>query len=343
MAKRFFNQRVKKGMKLPTSSIVIIVICAILITIAIGIIISTGKKNKPGSDNPQSPKIVVRDSLTVEINNQMIDKTLFFTELENVQESAIQVNYNGVNFSKVGEYPVTIRVNSNSYSSKIVIVDSETPVLELKELTIKKGETYVAKDFVKSCKDNSNGVCKVDFYTLSVDQNGNKIDYSAFKEEGKYTVLITAKDEAGNETTPISTSLTIGSGKSSTTTPINCKFGNSEYDTEHNILAVDITESGCALDLNLYQKEETLKAAHTALNNDEERIKSEYRALNMSYDVTYSSTIDTILNLEGSGIVGQSIHVDLIINKDGQQETIASYNINKEGKRVYTINAYDFK
>lgn len=343
MAKQFFNQKVKKRNIIPIKSIVIIAICVVLILLAVSIIVKAGNSGKA----PKNAKITIRDTVTTEINNKNIDKSLFFTELENVKDENIQISYSKVDFDKVGEYDVTIKVYDKTYKSKIVVIDTEAPELSVKSIQILTTDSYTADSFVDNCTDNSNTPCQIDFYKNSVDQNGKEIDYSNYTKEGTYTIQIVAKDESGNETSPISTQLTITKDSTSkpVTKPTNCKFGNSEYNTDEYILAIDITDNGCAIDFNLHKNEEILKAANELVKNDEIRIKNEYKALNINdnANVIYRANIESIPNSTYDGIVGQAIHIELVTIKDDKEEIIASYNISTKGVRIYTINKYSFK
>ena len=102
---KFFNQKVKKGRGVSTGTIVVAVIVAILMFIAIAVLISVFSRN-----SHKDAVIVVRDVLSVEINDKDVDKTLFFTDLKNVMEKDIIVDYSKVNFSELGTYdaPITI-------------------------------------------------------------------------------------------------------------------------------------------------------------------------------------------------------------------------------------------
>ena len=101
---KFFNQRVKKS-GASTGTIVIASIVGVLIVIAIGVLISVKSKN-----NHKDAVIKIRDSVAVEVNSKLPDKTLFFSELEGVKEKDIKTNYDKVNLEKVGTYEVKIKI-----------------------------------------------------------------------------------------------------------------------------------------------------------------------------------------------------------------------------------------
>lgn len=331
---KFFNQKVKKGRGVSTGTIVVAVIVAILMFIAIAVLISVFSRN-----SHKDAVIVVRDVLSVEINDKDVDKTLFFTDLKNVMEKDIIVDYSKVNFSELGTYDVPITIYKKKYNSKIEIIDTESPVLVTKDVKINVGTSYNANDFVESCKDNSNKKCTIEFYDLGLSQNGDNIDYSNFLDEGTYTIQIIAKDDAGNKTSPKSATLTIGNGVN--VNPTNCKYGNGEYDTS-KILAVNVTDNGCALDLNLYQNEEKLAPVKELIASETEKIQKEFSKIKLGVkDIYIHSDTSTVLNTAGSGVVGYTLEITVsIINDDNENEVIEDYFVNINGGREYIINKY---
>lgn len=221
---------------------------------------------------PDNATIEIRDVVTVEINSEIPDKTLFFSELQNVKEDEIDVSFAEADLTKVGEYPIEIKLRGETYESKLAVVDTQAPNLMAKNYSIAVGGTYEANDFVESCSDNSGEDCIIEFYALGMDQEGTTIDYGSYTEEGTYTVQIIAKDSSGNATTATSARLTIGeSGEIQI--PTSCNYGNSEYDSSQYILGVNVTQNGCALDLNLYQDEKVTAPAYALADADTERLQ----------------------------------------------------------------------
>lgn len=331
---KFFNQRVKKS-GASTGTIVIASIVGVLIVIAIGVLISVKSKN-----NHKDAVIKIRDSVAVEVNSKLPDKTLFFSELEGVKEKDIKTNYDKVNLEKVGTYEVKIKIYNESYTSKLEVVDTEAPVLKTKDVNVAIGGTYKPEDFVESCKDNSDTDCKIEFYDLSLTQSGEKIDYSAFTAEGSYTVQIVATDDAGNKTSPQSATLNIG--KNNVKTPTVCKYGNDSYDTSKYILAVNVTENGCGLDLNVYQDEAKLKLVNSIVENEKAKLKKEFSTIKLNTtDIYLNSDIGPVLNMSGTGLVGYTLKITVSINKGtANEEVIEEYFVNLKGERQYTINKY---
>lgn len=330
---KFFNQKVKKNNGNFTSMVVVASIVGILLLIFVAVMASVFGKNKHSD-----AVITLRDDAAVEINSTTVDKTLFFEEIKNVKENDIDVDYGKVNFNKVGTYDVNITIYKKSYKAKLQVVDTEAPVLKLKDLTISVGDSYSAKDFVDSCKDNGNEECIIEFYDSGVNQNGEKIDYSTYSIEGSYTVQIIAKDSSGNKTNPIGATLNIGKGSSK---PTKCTYGNNEYDSETYIMAVDVTDNGCALDLNLYQNEEILAPVNALIKDETEKIKKEFSKINLNVKSIYvNSSINTILNTTGTGVVGYSVKITISIYNNDVNEVIEDYYLNINGTRNYLINKY---
>ncbi len=339
MAGKFFNQRVKGSSTMSIKAYLIVGACVVLIFFAVIMVVVMANRT-PAAD----PVIEIRGVVTVEINSEIPDKTLFFSELQNVSEDEISVSFANVDLTKVGEYTVEIEIDGNTYQSTLAVVDTIAPVLVLTNYSIAAGESYTVYDFVESCTDNSGETCIVEFYSLGLDQDGNSIDYDSFTEEGTYSVQIIASDSSGNTTTPTTATLTIGEGDSNNTTTTTCNYGNDVYDTETYILGVNVTQNGCALDLNLYYNEEVTAAAYELASSDTERLEKEINKINISNSKqnTVNQIITPVLNTAGTGIVGYTVHIDLtILYTDGTQEVVASYYIKSDGSRVYTINKYN--
>ena len=333
---KFFNQKVKKGRsktKSNNNKVLLISIIAVVAVIIIGVLISVFFRN-----SHDDAIVKIRDIIAIEVNNENVDKNLFFEQLENVKEKDIKITYKNVDFSEIGTYDVVIKIYGKKYNSKIQIVDTEVPELVIKDVKINIGESYKANDFVKSCQDNSNKECIIDFYDLSLDQNGEKIDYRNYTKEGSYEILIVASDASGNKTSPTKATLTIG--KTSEVKPITCKYGNAEYDTT-NILAVNVTKEGCALDLNLYNDENVLAPVNELIKSENEKIKKELSKINLGVkNIHVNSETATVLNTTGKGVVGYTLKFTVSIEKNNNEEVIEEYYININGGREFITNKY---
>lgn len=340
MARKFFNQKVKGSSN--KSMIAYIIVGACIFIIFIAVILVVVLSNNKGNDDAV---VEIRDVVTVEINSEIPDKTLFFAELQGVSEDDIDVSFADADLTKVGEYPVEINVYGEKYESKLAVVDTESPNVNTKNYSIPVGGTYKASDFVDSCTDNSGEECIIEFYELGMNQEGETIDYSSYKDEGTYSIQIVAKDSSGNATSPITVSLSIGEG-GNITTPTTCNFGGSDYDTNKYILGVNVSQNGCALDLNLYQNDATTKPAYDLAEQDTEKLQKEISKLNISQNLQkhLDRLITPVLNNSGTGLVGYTIHQELSITyEDGTKEVVASYYIDTNGKRVYSVNTYNLE
>ena len=329
---KFFNQKVKKNKSNFTSIIVVCSIVGILLLIFVAVMASVFGGNKHSD-----AVVYLRDDAAIEVNNKDIDKTLFFEELKNVKERYNKVDYFKFNFNEVGTYEVNISIYKKKYKSKLQVVDTESPILKVKDVTISVGDTYKAKDFVESCKDNSNKECNVEFYDSGVNQNGEKLNYDSFTSEGTYTIQLIASDESGNKTSPVSATLNIGKGSSK---PTKCTYGNNEYD-KNSTMAVDVTDNGCALDLNLYQNEEILAPVNELIKSETEKVKKEFSKIKLNVKSIYiNSSIGTILNTSGKGVVGYSVRITISIYNNDVNEIIEDYYLNTNGTRNYLVNKY---
>lgn len=337
MARKFFNQKVKGSSNKSMAAYIIVGVCVLLVFVCIILVVLFSNRT------PEDARIEIRDVVTVEINSEIPDKTLFFSELQNVKEDEIDISFAEADLTKVGEYPVEINLRGETYESKLAVVDTQAPNLVARNYNIAIGDTYSAEDFVESCTDNSGEDCIIEFYTMGMDQDGVTIDYGSYTDEGTYTVQIIASDSSGNSTTATSATLTIGEA-SGPVTPTTCTYGNSEYDSNTYILGINVTQNGCALDLNLYQNESVTAPAYELANADTEKLQKEISKLNINENLerNLSRLISPVLNTAGTGIVGYTVHMELAIKyEDGHEEVVASYYINTDGKRVYSINTYN--
>ena len=331
MAQKFFNQKVKnrKGNK---TKIIIIVVCLIVIIASLIIFITT-KSHKKGNQNQ---KIVLRDQISLEINSKIPDKDIFFKELANVDENDIKIDYSNIDFKNIGNYTAIVELYNKKYKVKVNIVDTIAPNLVVKNITINKGEKYKATDFVTSCTDNSNKECKIDFYNVSLDENGNKIDYSKYEKEGTYDVQIIATDEAKNHTIK-KVKLIIGTNTKPK--PNNCKFGNNEYDKDNYTMSLDISTNGCALESKVNQNENILKEIDKIYENETNKLLKEFKLLNINDDLVLKRNRIEIPNKEKTGIVGYQIEITITINNEIKEK----YTLNSDGTRNYSINKYNLK
>ena len=330
MAKKFFNQKVSNKKKTITQ-IIIISICVIGIVACLLIVNYFNKKI------PKDAVIEMRDSVAVEVNGELPDKTVFFTKLEQIDEENIDINFDNVDLKKVGDYELEVKVYRKKYKTVLKVVDTISPILEIKNVTIDEGANYTAQDFVSSCTDNSNEECIIEFYNLATTQEGNPIDYTTYTESGTYPIQIIAKDASGNQTAPTEAILIIGEGKEEVP-QTKCKFGSNEYNTAENILAVSVSENGCAIDPALYNNESVLRTINNLATIEAQKIKNEFKKLNIPGAMYLDLNQFPISNSEGIGFVGYGLEVTL---KNDSNEVIEQYHLKNDGTRSYSINKYN--
>ena len=90
MARKFFNQKVKRSKKKNNQRLLLIIAIASLIILVLAILISVKIVN---NNKLKKATIKLREVTAVEVNTELPDKTLFFEELQNVKESDIKTNF----------------------------------------------------------------------------------------------------------------------------------------------------------------------------------------------------------------------------------------------------------
>ena len=139
-------------------------------------VIYINSTSKPSESTLEATKSVnkeniVKDSLQIEINSQVPKPTDYF---EDSPKENLNINYYQnekeveLKTDKVATYDVVISGNIN-YRSKLEIVDTTPPEVELKTITIYENNTYLANDFVSSYQDNS-GDLSYTVYFINAEQ-----------------------------------------------------------------------------------------------------------------------------------------------------------------------------
>jgi len=139
-------------------------------------VIYINSTSKPSESTLEATKSVnkeniVKDSLQIEINSQVPKPTDYF---EDSPKENLNINYYQnekeveVKTDKVATYDVIISGNIN-YRSKLEIVDTTPPEVELKTITIYENNKYLANDFVSSYQDNS-GDLSYTVYFINAEQ-----------------------------------------------------------------------------------------------------------------------------------------------------------------------------
>lgn len=339
MAKKFFYDRVHNT-KRTIINWIIIGVCIIGVIVCF-IIVSNFQGN---SDENQNGKLSIKEEVTIEVNDEL-KKEMYFSKIENVDLNSIEIKY-PLNFdvAKVGEYTITVVVNNTNYNTLLKVVDTVMPELTTKDVTIQEGESYTSNDFVDKCNDNSKEECKIDFYKESKDEDGKAIDYSKYTKAGTYTIKITANDSSQNqnikEAKLIIKSKDGSSNDDRPVTPVTCKYGDAKYDEEAYLLAVDVSNNGCALSLDLYKDETVIADIMKLRDSETTRIKKDVDALNIKGVPSLNRKVTAILNTNGTGLVGYELEITVSIENNGKTEKVVEYKVNNSGKRVFTSNPY---
>ncbi len=341
MARKFFNDRVPNTKKTITN-LIIIGVC--IIGVIVCFIVTSNFQGE--STNGGGGELSLNKSTIVEVNEE-ITNDIFFSKIENVNLNAIKVDYpSDFDISEVGDYQINITINGKKYNTILKVVDTIKPELTVKEYTITQNSAYIPKNFVSSCKDNSGKDCILDFYEGGIDEEGNNITYNNYYEPGTYAIKISAKDAAGNETVE-ETKLIITATGSTQEPPVEdpkpteCKYGNSEYDTEEFLVAVNVTTNNCAVSLDLYKDSAMTAEINKMMDAETIRIKRDVESLKLDGTLALNRKVTAVVNTSGDGVVGYELQMTVTITKNGTTETIADYKLNSSGKRVFISNPND--
>lgn len=325
--KKFFNTKVKSKRK-TVIKLIIVGVAVVLVIAAIIVYLVVNMEKKP-------QELEVKKELTVELNQTITDQ-MFFTANSPDLDNVYIVYPDNFDNAKIGTYEVTVKTSDSNYKTIVNIVDTTSPSLVLKEVTLNPFRFYTVNDFVESCSDNSGEECTIAFYTESVDKDGNKIDYSNFITEGKHDIKIVAKDSSGNETLK-ETKLTIGKNNTEQPTP-ECNYGDDTYDESQFVMASKVAANGCALNLTLYNDNSLASNINKLMSTETLRIKKDLDILNPDGTVALNRTINVILNKAGTGMVGYELRITVTLTKNKKSEIIADYKVDADGKRIFITN-----
>ncbi|MBE6148915.1 MAG: hypothetical protein E7167_05490 [Firmicutes bacterium] len=345
---KFFNGKVRKdrGTLIKYG----VIAAGVLLIIILFVLIAAGKNKK------SDVVLELKESFDIEVNSEWPEKMDFFTKFENFDENLVTIG--DFDITTVGEYIVTVTAEGQgSAEIKVNVVDTTPPVLTLQDLEIESGGIYEISDFLLTCEDNSGGDCIVEYYSESLDQYGNPIDYASFTEDGKYSIKILAKDETGNASDIQSVNLTIGAGQSTEPTPAVCNYGDLTVNTNKHYypIAVIVGDeiNGCALDRDLWDNDTVQSPVNALYDADYTRLKTQLQsALEKNFPngakiVAYPRYI-SILNAEVKGLVGYAIHVKVYVADasstgpvDSDENLKLSYYIRSDKTREYEINKFD--
>lgn len=335
MAKKFFYNRVYNT-KRTIINLIIIGVCII------GVIICFVVTSNFQGENKNTPEgtLSIKKEVTIEVNDTYSNE-IFFSKIENIDLDTIDVTYpDNFDVSNIGEYEVILNINNKNYKTTLKIIDTTQPSLALKEVTITKGNNYNVDNFVESCSDNSNKDCIIEFYN-GIDEEGNNINYTTFKDIGSYAIKISASDESGNETIQETKLNIIKSGETTPEKPkepTTCKYGNGDYDKDNYLVAANITTNNCAVSLDLYKDNSTTKEINKLMEVETTKIKKDVDALNLKGTLALNRKVTAVINKTGNGIVGYELRMTVTITNNGKSTTVADYKVDNSGNRVFITN-----
>ena len=113
--------------------------------------------------------LVIKNKVNIEVNTKLPNIKEYFTKY-NLNDTGVikyYINDKEINkkdvISNVNTYKVLIIVNKNKYNTELNVIDTKSPKLTTKNITIYENEKYNINSFVTSCKDNSNKKCNISF------------------------------------------------------------------------------------------------------------------------------------------------------------------------------------
>lgn len=346
---KFFNGKVKKD----RTSLIKYTIIGIGIFVIIILFIIIAVRGNGNSNSSDAELVLKKDGVTIEIYDEYPQATDFFKTIDKYDYSdSLVANYDECDNSKVGTCKVKITgTDIDPIKTKLHIVDTTPPELEVQELYLEVGETYKPEDFVSYVEDNSMTEVTILFYESDEDEYGDPIDYSSYTEDGTYKIKIYAKDENGNSTNPQETVLVIGNGVNTGT----CEYGNLTIDDKQVNFPIAVIvgdeETGCALNKDLWDDATTQIPANDMYNAEYNRLKSQMTSVLKEHypngaNIKVKPSFITVLNKSNKGLVGYGIYIKVYIGASGQQidvdeNLVMSYYLKPDGTRQYTQNKYN--
>lgn len=243
--------------------------------------------------------INVKESLELKLGdrkpelNSFVDKevegkiTFYYNEEE----------YNLENLEDVGEYKVKILIDNKEYDSLIKVIDTESPVLKLKEVTLKNGEKYTINSFIDSCVDNSKKECTFKYALEKM---------NSYTKAGTYDIEIVAKDESGN-TSSQKTKLVIKAKVTTNNNTENKTDKNSNKNNNNNNNNNNNTET---------KKEETKKEETKSEISYKYGVKITKTGSAVTYDFsTFNAKTSDMLDEAKEQLKKEKSNIEMILNE----------------------------
>ena len=133
--------------------------------------------------------------MTVELGDKLPNDMEVYVKnnIQNISDyklSLIKVPVNSEGHTdEVGEFKYSVKYGNQKKTGKIIVKDTKSPVVEVKELTVGVNEEFMLDDFITSCKDLSTP-CKVTLKTSS--------DEKKFSKIGTHEIELRIRDIYGN-------------------------------------------------------------------------------------------------------------------------------------------------
>lgn len=130
--------------------------------------------------------------VTVELGDKLPIRTREYVKPgigDKVDELAYKLNTSEVKIDEVGDYEFSVTYNNITKKGTISIVDTSSPELKVKDLTITEGTSYGPETFVDNCTDLSG--CNFSFEDPDT--------ATKYTDVGEYEVYIVAKDPYENK------------------------------------------------------------------------------------------------------------------------------------------------
>lgn len=103
---------------------------------------------------------IIRNQLSVEVNGKLPNVIDYFIKGDDIKDFPVISYYKDdekttVDMSKLDSYTVKIIYQDEEYESSLNVVDKTPPEVTLKDLNVKEGERYIARNFIQTYYDNS--------------------------------------------------------------------------------------------------------------------------------------------------------------------------------------------
>ena len=138
----------------------------------------------------------VEESVTMEAGGTLPNVSAFLKKDSDIPDASYETDLSAMDLSKLGTYPVVIRIGTSTYESSLIIVDTTAPYGEAVAVTGNLGTSQDPERFVTGIRDATE--VKVTFK-----------ESPDFYQAGEQEVTLVLTDEGGNTTEIVSSLTTI--------------------------------------------------------------------------------------------------------------------------------------